>query len=433
MLISILYEVLLWIFALLSLPKLLYAMLVKNQYRQSLIRRFGVGFPQVSKGNRRLIWVHAVSVGEVKAVANLVKQLKKQPDNPLILVSSITETGHAEAKRAIPEAEYHVYLPFDFYGVIAPIVKRVKPDQVVLCETDFWYHFLRVAKNNGAHISLVNGKLSDKSMERFKSVSFFTKRLFALFDVFCLQSAFYAERFKAIGIPQEKIVVTGNLKFDSRPTMLTQQQKADLMKQLGIREEDRVIVIGSSHDPEEKLLLGAINHLWKEIPSLKVVIVPRHPERFDLVAKLIGETSIPYARYSDLQSSQQPINASIILIDTMGILGKCYQVADVAIVAGSYTSAVGGHNILEPLWFGVPMIYGPCMHTQPDLVEAVSSFNAGIQAPIESVAEALRILLKDGKKVEELRQASSKLITAMYGSTNRSFEAVDRSRDVANV
>lgn len=426
MFISVFYEFMLWLLALVSLPKIIWGTRFKNKYRESFGKRLGIGFPLVSKGDRPLIWIHAVSVGEVKAVANLAKQLKQQPENPILVISSITETGHAEAKRCLPEAEHHFYLPFDFYCLIAPILRNVKPDKVILCETDFWYNFLRVAKRQGVEISIVNGKISERSMNRFKRFSFFTRPLFSLIDHFCLQSDLYAKRFAALGIPKNKMVVTGNLKFDSHPKCMTSEEKAAFKADLGISENDKVIVIGSSHDPEEKQLLEAMRGLWQHEARLKVIVVPRHPERFNSVDALLKTFSMPYQRYSERHSPQAIASPSpsIILLDAMGSLGKCYQIATIAIVAGSYTKLVGGHNILEPLWFGVPMVYGPHMHGQPDLVEAVSTYGAGLQIPVREIGSGLLHLLQDETQVEKLRKGAAELIAAMQGSTTRTFDAI---------
>ena len=222
MLTSIIYEFALWGLAAVAIPKMLYQLILRKKYRESLIKRFGFGFPKIDKNGRPLIWIHAVSVGESKAVAPLAKLLKSSPKKPILVISTITETGQAEAKRSIPEADFHVYLPFDFGMIINPIVRKVKPNMVILCETDFWYNFLKSSKKAGAITAVVNGKISLKSQNRFKKASFFTKKLFSIIDLFCIQSIHYKTRFQNLGIPFHKIAVTGNMKFDDRfPRLMT--------------------------------------------------------------------------------------------------------------------------------------------------------------------------------------------------------------------
>ncbi len=422
MFIPFLYEILLWLLAILALPQLIYAWIVQKKYRKSFSKRMGREFPSIDKGERTLIWIHAISVGEVKSVAVLAKRLKKEFPRSLLLITSITETGHAEAKRSIPEADYHLFLPYDFYWIITPIVNKVQPDIVVLCETDFWYHFLRACKNNGAYIVLVNGKISQTSAERFKWFSFFSNRLFSFFDVFALQSKLYAERFESLGISKDNIVVTGNLKFDSKPSLMSDDEKLAFRNRLGIKNDDQLIVVGSTHHLEEMMVLNAMEELLANKSDFKVVVVPRHPERFDEVASFIQAKYGFCCRYSVPEGDRGPI----ILLDTMGLLGKCYQIATVAIVAGSFTSAVGGHNILEPLWFGVPTIYGPYMFGQPDLVEAVSAYQAALQMPVESLGAKLKTLLKSENEMNKLRDASLRLIEAMQGSTERTLQVFSK-------
>lgn len=422
MAITVIYEVTLWLLAFLAFPKFLYGLVFQKKYRSNFLKRLGIGFPEIEAGDRELVWIHAVSVGEAKAVSALAKRFKQMPGNPLVVISSTTETGHAEAKRSIPEADHHVFLPFDFYWLMAPLMKRLRPDRVILCESDFWYNFLRLSKQYGAHVALVNGKMSERSANRFKQFSWFTKRLFSLFDIFCLQNQQYADRFASLGIPQERMIVTGNLKFDSVPKLMSDEEKTAFRKELGIEQKDQVLVIGSSHEPEEKLLLGTIQGIWKENPDLKVIVVPRHPERFNAVETLLQSFSIPYLLYSKRSLSSGP--CQIILLDAMGLLGKCYQIATIAIVAGSYTPLVGGHNIIEPLWFGVPTLYGPNMHEQVELVEITSSYGAALQIPVEALHETVRTLLNESKEAVTLREGSQKLVTDMQGATSRTLQVL---------
>lgn len=417
--ISIIYEFALWGLAAVAIPKMLYQLIVHKKYRQSLLRRFGSGFPVINKNGRPLIWIHAVSVGETKAVAPLAKLLKSSPKQPILVVSTITETGQAEAKRSIPEADFHIYLPFDFKLIINPIVKRVKPDMVILCETDFWYNFLKASKKAGAITAVVNGKISIRSQSRFNKVSFFTKSLFSKIDLFCIQSHHYKTRFLNLGVPFHKIAVTGNMKFDDKYPYLKSDELAQFKHQLGIKQDNQVLVMGSTHDPEESLLLQALKKVWQSFPNLKPIIVPRHPERFNEVATLLSNQNIPFYRYSSPSHNNE--GAKVILIDAMGLLRKCYQIADIAVVAGSFTPKVGGHNILEPCWYGVPTIFGPNMYSQPEMLELVRQYNAGMQVPGEKLGETLEMLLKDSDQRKTLGDNGLKLVEDMKGATQKTY------------
>lgn len=401
------------------LPKFLYQLIVKKKYRKSFLQRFGKGFPSIRKDNHPLIWIHAVSLGETKAVCSLAKMLKNGDYSPTLIFSTATETGYSEACRTIG-ADYCVYLPFDFGWIIKPLIKRLKPDLVVLCESDFWYNFLSSAKQAGATVAVVNGKLSMRSTERFCRFPFFSNKLFHSIDLFCVQSSLYAKRFERIGIPTQKISVTGNMKFDGDYTRLSHLELTSWRSELGIAETDPVIVIGSSHHPEESELITALSKAWQAHPNLKVLIVPRHPERFNEVAGVLQKFNLDFHRLSQklLKTSAPPI----ILVDAMGLLRKCYQLATLAIVAGSYTQNVGGHNILEPACFGIPVIFGPHMYSQPDLVHLILEYKAGFQTPLDQISSTVLQLLNNNEQRRILGEAGLNLAKDLKGATQKTFD-----------
>lgn len=420
MILSFLYELALWLLTISYLPKFLYDYFFKKKYKKSLSRRLGFNFPVINKGKRPLVWIHAVSVGETKAISSLTKAIRQQLNNPIIIVSNVTETGHAEAKRSIQLADYHVYLPIDLRFIITPIVKRVAPDLVILCETDFWFNFLQSAKNSGAVTAVVNGKISERSLGQFQKVSFFTKKLFSVVDVFCIQSKHYRERFKALGLDEKKMKITGNLKFDDEYPILSEEQYSLWRKQFHITDQTQIVVAGSTHEPEEKLILEQFKAVWSEFPPVKLMIVPRHPERFNEVAGYLEKENISYMRFSQLATGDK--NAKVILIDAMGLLRKCYQLADVAIVAGSFTPRVGGHNILEPSSYGVPVIYGPFMHGQPELVELMEEYKAGLQVNISDLGNKIIELLRDKDMRTIVGKNGMQMLSEINGATQKTCD-----------
>lgn len=422
MLLGIFYELALWTLAMAAIPKMLYQRFVHGKYRNSLSKRFGFGFPNITKGDRKLIWIHAVSVGETKVVASLAKLLKNSPGNPIIVVSSITETGHVEAQRSMPFADYHVYLPFDLYSIISPIIRRAKPELVILSESDFWYNFLRSSKSHGASVAVVNGKISQRSADRFRKLKLFTNALFSCVDLLCTQNLLYQERFVEVGIPAQKLIVTGNMKFDESYPKLNADEIDIWRRNLGIKASDQVLVVGSTHDPEELLILDALKEVWQHLPHLKVLIVPRHPERFLEVAMLLHKKEIPFIRFSNFNANTG--EEKVILIDAMGQLRRCYQLADLAIVGGSFTDKVGGHNIIEPCWYGVPVLFGPHMHTQLELVSLVKQYNAGIQVNKDNLTSTLLSILKDPEKRAKYGKGGELLVSEMQGATAKTWQAI---------
>jgi len=401
------------------LPALLYQRLIKGKYRGNFLKRFGVDFPEIEK-KKKLIWLHAVSLGETKAIAPLAKKIKEEFADSRIIVSSITETGHAEAKKSIPFADAHFFLPFDLSWIIRPIVRRLSPDLIILSETDLWLNFLTAGKEAGAKIALVNGKLSEKSMRRYERFPFAARRVWPQIDLFCVQSEIYKQRFEKVGVPGERMVVTGNIKHDREIKPLDEGEKAGFRERLGILPGERVVVAASTHDPEERMFLSALKEIWKEHPAAKALLAPRHPERFDEAAELLRDEKIPFQRYSELSNPSE----KVILVDRMGMLDNCFQIADLALVGGSFTEKVGGHNILEPCAYGTPVLFGPYMHSQPDMTAMVLEYGAGRQIGLGRMAEEISALLRRPEERRALGESGLKLMADCRGAAERTFSAI---------
>lgn len=413
---SFFYNLALACLLLLALPKMLWQCWRTGKYRGTWLARLGFKLPKISRTCTPIVWVHAVSLGETRAILPLLHRLMKEGGFSIV-ISSTTATGHAEALRSLPEALAHFYLPFDFSWVMRRWMRRIAPKRVILAESDFWYHWLLAAKKEGAKVSLVNGKVSERSARRFQHFPFFTRRLFSHFDHLCVQNEEYRQRWIAMGISPERMTVTGNLKWDVSVPRLSSEERIAWKQSLGIMEGDRVLVIGSTHADEELPLLESLKPLKEAIASLKILWVPRHPERFKEVEALLKEHGWGVGTYSDSRSLEAPI----VLVDAMGVLNRCYQVAEVAIVAGSFTAKVGGHNILEPIMFGVPVLFGPQMHSQQELRDLVLKGKAGSEVTFSSVASAVSELMKDPDKHKAISQAGKALLEQMRGATDRTY------------
>ncbi len=395
-----LYNTVLILFTLVSLPKFLWEMVRHRKHRRSFFEKLGFKLPNFQLPPERLhIWIHSVSVGETKAVAPLVGLLRQRHPQACFVISTTTETGLSEAQRSMPGLDHYFYLPVDFSWTIRRLVGRLNPHLLILVESDFWLNLVSEVE----HVVVVNGKISETSLTRFLLFPFFTKRLFGAVDHFCVQSSRFAKRFEALGVDPAKITVTGNLKFDQP---LSSIDKAQWRKEFGIHAEDRVIVIGSTHETEEESLIDALAPLLASFPTLKIMIAPRHPERFSQVAALLEKKKI----------------ANVILIDKMGVLSGCYQLAEIAVVGGSFISSVGGHNIFEPAALGVPVLFGPHMESQKDLVDLIVHSGAGKQVSLEAIAATVDSMLRHPP--EEMRQAGLQLAKEVHGAVNRSYGAL---------
>lgn len=367
-------------------------------------------FPKIEKNGRELIWIHAVSFGETKAVAPLIRRFKALENPPLIVLSTITKTGHAAGLKT--EADFPVYLPFDLSYIIRPIIKRIAPDLVILTETDFWYQFQRAAKKIGAKLVLINGKISERSFKRHMSLPFLRRRLFEPFDLCCVQGQLYHDRFRTLGIPESKLKITGNIKLDVSEAS---QTFIPSREHLGVKD-CFVLTLGSTHPPEERIWMTALKQLWLHYPNLKVIIAPRHPERFAEVGKLIASETLPFGRWSERETLHE---RNILLVDEMGALREFYKLSDVAFVGGSFTPKVGGHNILEPAYYGKPVLFGPYMHSQPDFLELVKTYRVGLQITPEEIFPTMHKFISTPTLCSELGDGGLQLITESRGALDK--------------
>jgi 3-deoxy-D-manno-octulosonic-acid transferase len=393
------------------LGKIVVQRVVKGKYKENFSARFGYQFPEIKAQGRPIVWVHAVSIGEVKAVLPLVHSLKEKGNH--IILSCVTETGFAEAKKGTTDEESVVYLPFDLPYIIKPLVRKVKPAMVIITETDFWYHFQTTAKECGAKLILVNGKISLRSLNRYRSFPYFAKNLLHSFDKLCVQNSLYARRFQTVGILPSKLSITGNLKLEN----LSVEHKH-------LDTNDLILTLGSTHAPEEKMWIPILRMLWEKLPHLKVYLVPRHPERFQEVANLLNSEKISFVKWSEQSTFDS--TTTLILVDTMGELITCFSKSQVAFVGGSLTSRVGGHNLLEPLQYGVPVVYGPHIYNQRQFHELVQLYGAGFQLPLSNMGEEVLSLLQDKERRSQIALKGPKLIVDSRGALEKTVKELNK-------
>jgi 3-deoxy-D-manno-octulosonic-acid transferase len=412
---KIFYNLALICLFLLALPKLLWDFLVHRKYRRSFAEKLGLRLPSVSLPPQGLrIWVHAVSMGETKAVVPLVKKLQQAYPQASILFSSTTETGQDEAKRSLPGLAGYFFLPLDFSWAMKRLQRYLKPDLLIIAEKEFWLNLVHAAPR----VVLVNGKISERSFSRLKRVPFFSRKLFSAYSAVCLQSEFYVPLFEKLGTDSNKIKITGNLKLDQP---IPKIEVGEWKQKLNILPADRVVTTGSTHAPEEEMLLDALS----SFPTLKILLVPRHPERFNAVAELLEKKGISYFRYST--QTAQGENPRVTLVDAMGVLNPCYKLSELAIVAGSFIPNIGGHNIFEPVAMGTPVLFGPYMHDQRELVEIILSSKAGRQVTLEELPSFISSFLREPPK--EILQAGEALRTQVQGATERALGAIEKLLD----
>jgi 3-deoxy-D-manno-octulosonic-acid transferase len=415
------YDLIQYVLLIFFLPKLYWDRISKGKFKKGLKAYLALSLPSkppiAKKGPVFLLC--AVSVGEAKAASSLLEKIKETYPTATIYIGSRTETGHAEAKKSLSKADGHFLLPFDFSWTVKRFLSYIEPDVVIIIESDFWYNFLKTSKQRGSLLFLASGKLSETSCKRLCKVAFLAKKLFGLFDLLCMQNETFASRMLHFDLDPSKVIVTGNLKFD---TPFLRSDQSALKKQLGIAKEDWVVVVASTHHLEEESLLKAIAPLWKKIPELKLLLVPRHPERFSEVEEVLAKEEIPFTSYSRI--AHRTGDEKIVLMDVMGMLFSLYLVADVAVLGGSFLHTLKGHNIFEPIQAGVPVIFGPYMRDQKDFVDCVLFAKAGLQTDLGGLCQEVESLWKNPAMLQNLRKNGERLLVEAQGSSSKTWKLI---------
>ena len=362
------------------------------------------------------IWVHAVSVGEVGASIRLLQRLRAEfPESPLIL-STITDTGQTVAREKVPEGTKVVYLPFDLSFVLRRCIGRIRPRIFVVVETELWPNIFRVLSRAGVPVVVVNGRISVKSAKGYRRISFFMKKVFSFVRAFGMQGEGDAERLGEIGAPKDKVTVMGNFKFD----MSISGEVPSWAEMLG----GPIIVAGSTHKGEEEIVLAAYNENRDRFPGLKLILAPRHPERFGEVEELLKSGGIAYARRSSLGELPDGSirDKKILLLDTVGELSVVYAIADIAVIGKSFAAA-GGQNPLEPAFWGKPIICGPHMENFPFIKDFYLA-GAAFEVEANALAKKMKELLLAPEKARAAGIKARELYMKNSGAVNRAIELI---------
>lgn len=424
----LLYNILLLVLALPILAgHLLYGFL-RGRRRQGIRERFGYYAKEqlAFLAGKKTVWVHAVSVGETQAAVPLVKAFKKRfPDWALVL-TNVTETGHQVAE-GIAEVDLCLYFPYDFPWTIHRAFAQVKPELVVVVETEIWPNFMRVARDSGIPAVLVNGRISDRSFPRYRKLKFFIKPVLQQFTRLCMQSALDAERVEAMGAPAERIEISRNLKFDMQIEGVSDENPATIRRKFGIPSDSKVLVAGSTHAGEEEQVIKVYNRLLKTQPDLCLVLVPRHPNRCPAVGELLSSSNLTYSLRSQCEDNPTPIApGSVFLVDTIGELLQLYALADLVFVGGSLVP-VGGHNILEAALLKKPVLFGPHMHNFKEISRLLIKAGGGLSIPdSEEFFRVAAELLADSHRCQDMGAKGYGLLKENRGATERTLQAIER-------
>ena len=345
-----LYTLLLYLVFPLVLLRLLWRSIKAPAYRERWLERLGLFTPPGAWGG---LWIHAVSVGEVQAVLPLIRQLLADNPGLPITVTTTTPTGSARVVEQLGEQVFHVYFPYDLPLALTGFIRRVRPRALLMVETEIWPNLLHSCRRHGVYTLLANARLSARSAQRYARLGRFTRDTFAHIDCIAAQTEADAARFRALGVAADRVFVTGSIKFDIRIPASLEEQVEVLRREWGGRP---VWVAGSTHEGEDELVLQAHHQVLSSFPNALLILVPRHPERFERVAGLCKREHLKLARRS--RHGSYGTQTQVYLGDTMGELPVVIGSADVAFIGGSLVPT-GGHNMLEAAAQGVAVCFGP--------------------------------------------------------------------------
>ncbi|HEY0307216.1 MAG TPA: 3-deoxy-D-manno-octulosonic acid transferase [Acidobacteriaceae bacterium] len=417
----ILYSFALALVLLLGSPFWLFRMLTTGKYREGLSQRLGrvpSALRSAARG-RRTIWLHAVSVGEIIAAARLIAELEEELPHHLICISTTTRTGQRLAQQRFGH-ERVFYLPLDFAWIVRRYLAALSPELLILVETEFWPNLLLQCARRKIPVAVVNARISDRSLPRYRRLRALWRPLLQHVTLFCAQSEEDADRLRIIGAPAPRVRNLGNLKFDIRLAETHGPLADELRRQLPPNAS--VLVCGSTLDGEEAALLDCLPALTAALPNLVCILAPRHPERFAAVAQLLTQRKVRFVRRS--QWSPQPIApASVFLLDTVGELASIYSLADVAFVGGSLVPS-GGHNPLEPAQFAVPVVMGESFENFRAIVASMRIADAIEIVSRQTLYPMLLALLTNPQRAAALGESGQRVFLSESGATERTVDAL---------
>lgn len=406
------YNILLALGLLLASPYWFWQAIRHGKYSKGLFERLGRVPPRLRRSNQPSIWVHAVSVGEVLAISELIHSLRTDFPEYRVVVSTTTDTGQKLAASRFG-AENVFYFPLDFAFSVRPWLAALHPALIVIAETEFWPNFFRLAKRAGAHVVVANARISDRSFPGYRRWKFLLGRALKPVDIFLAQTGEDARRLIAIGADREKILVGGNLKYDA-PRTPDSPVVRQLQSSLGEASARPVLVCGSTVEGEDQILIDAFKQVLSSYPAAAMLLAPRHPERFGDVAKLLQQSHVKFERRS--QWHGEPLAGEVLLIDTIGELSSLYAVADLAFVGGSLMPR-GGHNIIEPAQHGIAILVGEHTENFRDIVELFKSRDAlRVVRPVDIAGTFLNLLGNEAER-RALGSRAAETLKSQQGAT----------------
>jgi 3-deoxy-D-manno-octulosonic-acid transferase len=405
-------------------PLIVWQAIRTGKYREGFREKF-LGLVPRRDAVAPRVWIHAVSVGEVNLIATLLRELRAAHPTWDFVVSTTSRTGFELAGKKYGDLSVF-YCPLDFSWAVRTAMRRIRPTMLVLAELELWPNLIAAAKESGAHVAIVNGRLSDHSFPGYRRIRPIVAYMLQQIDLIAAQNGESAQRFRALGAPTERVHVAGSLKYDGAQTDRMNLRTTSLRQLAGIADDDIVFLAGSTQEPEEQYAIEIFKRLAPQHPRLRLFLVPRHPERFEEVAKLLDASGLTWQRRSQLTASSSFLAPrSALLIDTVGELGAWWGTASIAFVGGSFGPR-GGQNMIEPAAYGAAVSFGPNTRNFRDIVTSLLAANAAVVVNDRDELEAfVRRCLEDPQFASNLGARAKSLVQSQLGATARTLKLLD--------
>jgi 3-deoxy-D-manno-octulosonic-acid transferase len=373
---------------------------------------------------RKTIWVHAVSLGEVAAVTPVLQHFRQIRPQDRIVLSVTTDSGYEAAKLKLPEFDALFFHPLDCLPCTWTAVNRVRPDLFVLVDTGFWPGFIHLLQTKGVHILLFNGRVSSRSMRFYKMFKSFFSSTFNRFTVLCMQDPYGQGRLESLGVDESRFMVIGDPKYDALPTP-SPGKRERVRERMRITPGALIWVAGSTHEGEEEIVLDVHRRLRKRYDNLVLILAPRRLERVQRITKIITAKGLTFLRWSG-QRDKEEYDCAVLLLDTLGELSEVYSICDVAFVGRSLLAPGGGHNLIEPVAQGKPVLFGPYVENNRRTADELIENRLGIQVSnADNMEETVDQLLANGTERSLVEGKAREFILHHQGASRRMAELLD--------
>ena len=404
-------------------PVLLYRAVVHGKYREGWLEKLFGRLPK-RKSTGSCIWFHGVSVGEILQVEILLQKLEQQQQDVEIVLTTTTQTAYRVAKKKYPHLQVS-YFPFDFTWAVRNAMARMKPTVLCLIELEIWPNLITQASRLDVPVLLINGRMSENSFRGYRRLKSIVSRVLRKIKIIAVQTEQYQKRLIALGANPADVFVTGSIKYDQPPKEQLQEQSNFLMHELGLKKGEPVFVAGSTHQPEEEIAIAAWEEARKSFPALRLVLAPRHAERFEDVAHLVVQKGHFLKRRTDSNKDVSSSDLPVILLDTLGELSAAWGLATIAFVGGSLTKR-GGQNMIEPANWGAAVLFGSNTANFQEASDSLIAKNAARVVNDESeLASTLIELLNDQSRLQNMGKKAEQFVQSQAGAADRTLALIE--------